>query len=134
MVRLMNIIKTDQKLLHLNRSSLYYRSKGEDPHALSLLNEIRDIWMRYPFYGYRRITWVLRQQGFKVNRKRVQRLMKLAGIQAIYPGPNTSRRNKKHAVHPYLFKGMEITAPIKPGWWISRTLRLIKDLCTWLRS
>lgn len=114
------------ELLHLNRSSLYYRPRGEEPHDLSLLNEIRDIWMRYPFYGYRRITWVLRQQGFKVNRKRIQRLMKLGGIQAIYPGPNTSRRNKKHAVHPYLLKGMEITAP-NQAWMVDITyLRLDK--------
>jgi len=114
------------ELLHLNRSSLYYRPREEDPHALNLLNEIRDIWMRYPFYGYRRITWVLRQQGIKVNRKRVQRLMKLGGIQAIYPGPNTSRKNKKHAVHPYLLKGMEITAP-NQAWMVDITyLRLDK--------
>ena len=114
------------ELLTVNRSSLYYRSKGEDSHDLSLLNEIRDIWMRYPFYGYRRITWVLRQQGFQVNHKRVQRLMRLGGISAIYPGPNTSRRNKQHAVHPYLLKGMEITLP-NQAWMVDITyLRMDK--------
>lgn len=114
------------ELLHVNRSSLYYKSKGEDAHDLSLLNEIRDIWIRYPFYGYRRITWVLRQKGFQVNHKRVQRLMKLGGIHAIYPGPNTSRRNKKHAVHPYLLRGIEITAP-NQAWMVDITyLRMDK--------
>lgn len=114
------------ELLHVNRSSLYYRTKGEDSDDLSLLNEIRDIWMRYPFYGYRRITWVLRQKGIKVNHKRVQRLMKLGGINAIYPGPNTSRRNKKHAVHPYLLKGMTVTAP-NQAWMVDITyLRMDK--------
>jgi len=75
-----------------------------------LLNRIREIWERYPFYGYRRITKELnKNEGIEVNRKRVQRLMVLGGIQAIYPGPNTSRRNKQHAVYPYLLSGMEIT-------------------------
>lgn len=114
------------ELLHMNRSSLYYRPKRENTADLSLLNEIRDIWIRYPFYGYRRITWVLRQKGFKVNHKRTQRLMKLGGINAIYPGPNTSRRNKKHAVHPYLLRGMKITAP-NQAWMVDITyLRLDK--------
>lgn len=114
------------ELLHVNRSSFYYKPKKADVHDLSLLNEIRDIWMRYPFYGYRRITWVLKQQGFNVNHKRVQRLMTLGGIHAIYPGPNTSRRNKKHAVHPYLLKGIEITAP-NQAWMVDITyLRMNK--------
>lgn len=114
------------ELLHVPRSSVYYKPVGEDTEDLSLLNEIRDIWMRYPFYGYRRITWVLRQQGLKVNHKRVQRLMRLGGIQALYPGPNTSRRNKKHAVHPYLLKGRTITAPDQ-AWMVDITyLRMDK--------
>lgn len=114
------------ELLHVNRSSLYYKPKGEDTHDLSLLNEIRDVWIRYPFYGYRRITWALRQKGFKVNHKRVLRLMKLGGINAIYPGPNTSRRNKKHAVHPYLLKDMKVTAP-NQAWMVDITyLRMDK--------
>ncbi len=75
-----------------------------------MLNAIRDVWERYPFYGYRRITKELRaNSGLKVNRKRVQRLMVWGGIQAIYPGPNTSRRNKLHAVHPYLLRDLSIT-------------------------
>ena len=114
------------ELLDVNRSSLYYKPKAEDVYDLSLLNEIRDIWVRYPFYGYRRITWVLNQKGFKVNHKRVQRLMQLGGIHAIYPGPNTSRRNQKHAVHPYLLKGIEITKP-NQAWMVDITyLRMNK--------
>jgi putative transposase len=74
-----------------------------------LLNAIRDVWVRYPFYGYRRITRELRANGNKVNRKRVQRLMCESGIQAIFPGPNTSRRNQLHKVHPYLLRDLNIT-------------------------
>lgn len=82
---------------------------------------IRDIWERYPFYGYRRITKELRENhGIKVNRKRVHRLMAWGGIQAIYPGPNTSKRNKLHAVHPYLLRNVEITH-VNHAWMVDIT-------------
>lgn len=98
------------ELLGLNRSTLYYKEKPTDIDDIDLLNTIREIWERHPFYGYRRITKELRVNGgIKVNRKRVQRLMVWGGIQAIYPGPNTSRRNKLHAVHPYLLRELSIT-------------------------
>lgn len=111
-------------LLGVNRSTLYYASRATDVDDVGLLNEIRDIWNKYPFYGYRRITIELRKQGHKVNRKRVQRLMALGGIYAIYPGPNTSRRNKRHAVHRYLLRDIEITRP-NQAWMVDITyLRL----------
>ena len=89
---------------------MYYKEKPADIDDVDLLNAIRDAWERYPFYGYRRITKELRANtGLKINRKRVQRLMLQGGIQAIYPGPNTSRRNKLHAVHPYLLRDLSIT-------------------------
>lgn len=97
------------ELLGVNRSSLYYVSQAPAIEDITLLNEIRDIWERYPFYGYRRITKELQANGYPVNRKRVHRLMVEGGIQAIYPGPNTSRRNKLHAIHPYLLSKLSIT-------------------------
>lgn len=99
------------ELLGVNRSSLYSQKKAIKVDDAQLLNEIRDIWERCPFYGYRRITDELRVQGLNVNHKRVQRLMVEAGIQAIFPGPNTSRRNKQHAIHPYLLRGIAIDHP-----------------------
>src|SRR3989338_7765125 len=87
-------------LLQINRSTLYYDKKSADIDDIDLLNHIRDVWNRYPFYGYRRITKELKMNGFNVNRKRIQRLMQCGGIQAIYPGPNTSKRNKLHKIHP----------------------------------
>jgi putative transposase len=99
------------ELLGLNRSTLYYKPKPISIDDIDLLNSIRDIWEKYPFYGYRKVTRELRATGLEVNRKRVRRLMALAGIKAIYPGPNTSRRNKLHAVHPYLLRNMSITHP-----------------------
>lgn len=90
---------------------MYYKGNPPSVDDIELLNMIRDIWTKYPFYGYRRITKELQADGLKVNRKRISRLMGIGGIQAIYPGPNTSRRNKLHAVHPYLLRDMKITAP-----------------------
>jgi len=112
------------ELLQVNRSTLYYKASAVDADDVDLLNEIREIWERYPFYGYRRITKELKFNGHKINRKRVQRLMQLGGVQAIYPGPNTSRRNKLHAVHPYLLRGLSITRP-NQAWMVDITyLRL----------
>lgn len=98
-------------LLGVNRSGLYYEHCDNDIDYVTLLNEIRDVWNRYPFNGYRRITRELRAHGYHANRKRVRRLMVLGGIIAIYPGPNTSRRNQKHAVYPYLLRDMTVNQP-----------------------
>lgn len=108
-------------LLQINRSTLYYKAHGADIDDISLLNEIRDAWERYPFYGYRRITTELQFKGFNVNHKRIQRLMKRGSIQAIYPGPNTSRRNQLHAVYPYLLKEVPITR-VNQVWMIDITI------------
>ena len=61
-----------------------------------------------PFYGSRRLTAWLNLQGHKINRKRVQRLMRLMRIEAIYPKPKLSRRNQEHKIYPYLLKGVHI--------------------------
>ena len=95
-------------LLAINRSTLYYEKEDMGIDDATLLNEIRDIWLKRSFYGFRPITKELRHNGLIVNHKRVQRLMKLAGIQAIFAGPKTSIRNKKHRVYPYLLKGIVI--------------------------
>jgi len=96
-------------LLCLNRSTLYYKEKPPEISEVDLLNAIRDVWIRRPFYGYRRITKQLKADGFDVNRKRVARLMSEAGVQAIFPGPNTSRKNQLHKVYPCLLRDLKIT-------------------------
>jgi putative transposase len=65
-------------------------------------------YLETPFYGSRRMTVVLRQQGYPVNRKRVQRLMRQLGIEAIYPKPRLSQRHPDHQVFPYLLRGVSI--------------------------
>lgn len=98
-------------LLGINRSTLYYKKTVIAIDDTTLLNEIRDVWLKWPFYGFRRITRELRHKGIAVNRKRVQRLMKLGGICALYPGPKTSLKNKAHAIYSYLLSGMTIVRP-----------------------
>ena len=65
-------------------------------------------YLERPFYGSRRMTAWLRNQGYSVNRKRVRRLMQVMGLQAIYQRPNTSKPALDHQVYPYLLKGWEI--------------------------
>lgn len=108
------------RLLGIDRSRLYYKGNGAREGDVDLLNRIRDIWELYPFYGYRRVTKELQASGCYVNRKRVQRLMVLGGICALYPGPNTSRRNKQHAIYPYLLRGVEILRP-NQAWMVDIT-------------
>ena len=67
-----------------------------------------EIYEREPSFGYRRITAMLRRKGYFINKKKVQRLMKLLGLKAIYPGPNTSKRNRAEMVYPYLLKNLPI--------------------------
>lgn len=104
-------IKRQCAALSLNRSSLYYKEKKPCDKDETLLNQIRDIWEKWPFYGYRRIHISLVKQGVIVNRKRIQRLMKEAGIQAIYPRPNTSANIKEHRRYPYLLRNIDIIRP-----------------------
>lgn len=98
-------------LLGINRSTLYYHENPVGIDDIDLLNFIRDIWERYSFYGYRRITRELEGSGIHVNHKRVARVMVWGGIEAIYPGPNTSKRNKQHAIHRYLLRDLAIVRP-----------------------
>ena len=68
-------------------------------------------YLKTPFYGTRRMVAVMRRDGFEINRKRVRRLMRVMGIEAIYQKPNTSRKHPAHAVYPYLLRGLIIDRP-----------------------
>ncbi|OGE26510.1 hypothetical protein A3C26_01890 [Candidatus Daviesbacteria bacterium RIFCSPHIGHO2_02_FULL_39_12] len=89
------------ELLGISRNSLYYHPKPVDPETLTVMNRIDELYTRRPFYGSRRIA---RDLGY--NRKRVQRLMREMGIEAIYQKPNLSKNNLPHPVYPYLLKGV----------------------------
>src|SRR5260370_36375520 len=82
-------------LLSVPRSSAYYQSTKQNADEADFLNEIREIYERHPFKGYKRITDDLVEQGYVINHKRVYRLLKLMGLQAIYPKKNLSKRRQK---------------------------------------
>lgn len=98
-------------VLDINRSTVYYKPKEVRDDDLELMKEIDENYMKHPTNGSRSIRDFLRRQGRKVNRKRVQRLMRLMGIEAIYPRPRTSKPNPEHRIYPYLLKGLEIDCP-----------------------
>ena len=101
-------ISRQAELLGIARSTVYYEPVV-DTYTLELMRLIDEEYTKTPFYGSRKITAVLRRKGYKVNRKRVQRLMRLMGIEAIYPGPNTSRADPGHKIYPYLLRDRQIT-------------------------
>jgi putative transposase len=96
-------------LLKVPRSTLYHEPKPESDANLALMRRIDELYMKWPFYGARRMTEQLRREGVAVDRKRVRRLMRLMGIEAIYQKPNTSRSHPGHKKYPYLLKNMAIT-------------------------
>jgi putative transposase len=99
------------ELLGLNRSGLYYRPVPVSEEEVGLKHRIDEIYTEYPFFGSRRITVLLRAEGWTVNRKAVVRHMQEMGIEAIYPGPNLSKRDLQHRIYPYLLRGMTIEKP-----------------------
>lgn len=103
-------IRRQSKLLSLNRSSLYLKTKSKNDD-LELCNLIVEIYSNYPVYGYRRIRAMLLRRGFYVNHKKVARLMRLMNIRAIYPGPNTSKKAIGSMVYPYLLSNLAIDKP-----------------------
>jgi len=100
------------EFLGISRSSVYYQPVPVDQKTLELLNQADEIHTKYPYYGSRKIAVELTKlRREEINRKRAQRLMRILGIQAIYPKPNLSKNNKAHPVYPYLLKNLNITHP-----------------------
>jgi len=102
-------IRRQCEMLGLNRSSFYYKPAGVSDENLFLMREIDKIYTKYPFYGSPRITHELKKYG--VNHKRVERLMRLMGLEAIFPRRNLSQKNDGHKIYPYLLKGVTIARP-----------------------
>ena len=99
------------ELLGVARSSLYYSPVPVDPLTLALMKAIDREYTAHPFYGGRKILLAMRDQGYPVNHKRISRLMRQMGIQAIYAAPKTSIPAQDHKIYPYLLKGVNITQP-----------------------
>lgn len=102
-------VKRQCELLGLARSTRYYHLQPISAEDVELMNLLDQQYTRCPFYGSRRLTAWLRTQGWLVNRKRISRLMRLMGLEAIYPKPRLSRGRKDHKKYPYLLSGVEVT-------------------------
>jgi len=90
---------------------LYYEAKPETAENLRLMRLIDEQYTRTPFYGVRNMTWWLGQQGYSVNPKRVRRLLRQMGLEAIYPKPSLSKPAPGHRIYPYLLRGLKIDRP-----------------------
>lgn len=101
-------INAQCRLLQIHRSGLYYAPCAESEENLELMRWMDEQYLKTPFYGVRRLTAWLKTKGYRVNRKRVRRLMKLMDWQTLYRKPNTSWKNKQHPVYPYLLKDITI--------------------------
>ena len=99
------------RLLNLQRSSFYYRPKPVKAEDLELMRLIDEQYLKVPTWGSRSMRNHLRRLGYIVNRKRMQRLMRLMGLEAIYPRPRTSRPHPEHTIYPYLLRDMNIESP-----------------------
>jgi putative transposase len=99
------------RLLKVARSTLYYRPPPVSADDLAVMRRMDELHLAWPFYGSRRMAAVLRRDGWSANRKRVKRLMRVMGLEAIYQKPNTSRSHPGHKVYPYLLRGLVIDRP-----------------------
>ena len=99
------------ELLSVSRSSVYYEPVGADEEDLELMREIDELHLKYPFFGSRLISRTLRNKGTIVNRKRVQRLMRLMGLESVAPKPATSDPAPEHPRYPYLLRRLTICRP-----------------------
>ena len=98
-------------LVRISRSSFYYEGKGETPFNLMLMRLIDEQFLETPYYGSRQMARHLRRQGYNVGRKRIRRLMRQMGLQAVFQRPRTSIPHPEHRVYPYLLRGLQIDKP-----------------------
>ena len=98
-------------LLGISRSSVYYRPVEVSQADLELMRMLDRQYLATPFYGSRRMAVWFTRMGYRVNRKRVQRLMRIIGLRAIYRPPRTSRPAPGRKVYPYLLRGLDVTRP-----------------------
>lgn len=100
------------QLLEISRSTAYYKSKPVSEKDLALMRRLDELHLKYPFAGTRMLRDMLRQEGNRINRKKVQRLMRQMGIFAVYPKRRkTSLPFRDHKVYPYLLRDLTIDHP-----------------------
>ena len=98
-------------LVGVARSGIYRPKRVAGADDLAVMRRIDELHLELPFYGSRRMTFELNKEGRGVNRKRVRRLMRLMGIEALVPRPGTSKAAPGHKIYPYLLRGLKIVEP-----------------------
>jgi len=93
------------------RSGVYRPRKPANDNDLGLMRRIDELFTAWPFLGSRRMTHMLKAEGGKINRKRVQRLMRKMGVAALGPKPNTTKPAPGHKIFPYLLRNLKIERP-----------------------
>jgi len=104
-------VRRQCQLLSLSRSGVYRARRPVDDGDLALMRRLDELYTAHPFLGSRRMTAMLRAEGLRVNRKRVQRLMRRMGIAALGPRPRTSKPAPGHKIYPYLLRGVTVERP-----------------------
>jgi putative transposase len=99
------------ELLGMSRSGYYYKPQGESPLNLHLMNLIDEQYTKTPYYGVEKMTAWIERQGYKVNPKRIRKLMRKMGLEAIYPKRNLSISSAEHKKYPYLLRDLAIERP-----------------------
>ena len=104
-------VRRQCEIFSLSRSSLYYERMGLSEEGQRILDEMDKIYLDFPVYGSRRMSRELKRRGFKVGRLRVRTLMRILGVEAIYPRKRLSFPDKEHQIYPYLLRDVEIDRP-----------------------
>jgi len=103
-------IRKQCSLLGVNRSNVYYEQAPATDNT-ELANEIHELWLEMPYYGYRRITAELQRRGYSINHKRILNLMRSMKLRALYPVPKTTIALPDHKIYPYLLRDICIISP-----------------------
>jgi putative transposase len=104
-------VRRQCQLLGISRSGYYCQPCPESAENLALMRRIDQLHLQHPVFGRPRLTAVLRREGLPVNQKRIGRLMKVMGLEAIYCQPGTSAAQPGHEIYPYLLRNKAITGP-----------------------
>ena len=99
------------ELIGFNRATYYYKQKLLEESDYKIMRAIDEIFTEHPYYGARRMSQVLKKEGYNIGRKKIKKYYQIMGIEAVYPKMNLSRRNQAHKIYPYLLRDLEVTYP-----------------------
>lgn len=102
-------VRRQCEILFMNRSSFYYEPVPVSAQDKAVMDKIDEIYTQWPFYGARKISKKLKELGLSVGRRHTGTLMRLMGLEAIFPKRNLSKPHPAHPVYPYLLRGVQIT-------------------------